>query len=504
MKMAANNNMNRFASLNEEQYKELLQDKDSQHTQRSTDRAVKTLRSYCKEKKVSENFENLGILELDQLLAKFYVEARREDGDLYKTGSMLNLRTGICRYLKKERKLDIMKEAEFVEANNAFHATQVKLKKVGKGDTIHYSRIDENDLAKIYSSKVFDQSTPRGLQLKVWFELMVYICRRGRENLRQLTKGHFAINADSEGRRYVYQAVDEMTKKIREDNMSTRVDAGRMYETKTEGCPVASFEKYLSVLNPNCDALFQTPLPSVKPDDRVWFKKSPVGEKTLGSFMGKISTAAKLSRRYTNHSLRSTCISILDSQGFEARDICNISGHRSEASLKSYIGLPCDSKKQQLSDALSSTLSSGSVTKKRKTCNNIPAAAGKAPVDSEGESTPARPSTSSRSISELIPEPQAEVSPDPGAEIELDSQILTDSQVVLLEELNEQVTIAVEADNNGMPNPDENMQAVTGTMPQSQTLNFTSSSVERRVTQLQQTPNAFSNCNVTINYNFHH
>ena len=184
---------------------------------------------------------------------------------------------------------------------------------------------------------------------------------------------HFAIDRDSEGRRYVYQAVDEMLKKIRKENVSTRVDARReirqtYVRNKNSRMSHGIFWEYLSVLNPNCNTLFQTPMKSVKPDDQVWYKKSPVGEKTLGNFMGKISTAAQLSRRCGNHSLPSTCISILDSHGFEARDGCNISGYRSEASMKTYIELPSDSKKKALFDALSSTLL-GPVTKKRKTCN---------------------------------------------------------------------------------------------------------------------------------------
>ena len=65
-------------------------------------------------------------------------------------------------------------------------------------------------MANIYSSNVFDTNTPQGLQYSVRFELMIYICRRGRENLRQLTKNHFAIGVDANGRGYVYQAKDEM------------------------------------------------------------------------------------------------------------------------------------------------------------------------------------------------------------------------------------------------------------------------------------------------------
>ena len=239
----------------------------------------------------------------------------------------------------------------------AFRAAIVELKKIGKDDVQHHQAIEENDIAKLYRSGVFDQNSSTGLQLKVWFELMLYICRRGRENLRELKKDHFVVATDSDGRQYVTQAVDELTKKTREDNQSSRTDTGRMYETSTDQCPVRSFMKYKSKLNPECETLFQTPKSAIPSDvDSPWYKKMPVGKHTLGNFMSLISKQAQLSRPYTNHCIRATCISILDSMGFSARDICQISGHANEGSLSSYIGKADDGRKQELSDAISHSI----------------------------------------------------------------------------------------------------------------------------------------------------
>jgi hypothetical protein len=103
----------RFATINIEEYNELLRDKDSVHTQRSTEKAVKVLRAYCRARNIPESFEELEKPALSELLTKFYVEVRREDGELYKTGSMLGLRTGICRFLKNTgRPIDIIKEPD--------------------------------------------------------------------------------------------------------------------------------------------------------------------------------------------------------------------------------------------------------------------------------------------------------------------------------------------------------------------------------------------------------
>ena len=63
--------------------------------------------------------------------------------------------------------------------------------------------------------------------------------------------------------------------------------------------------------------------------------------------MKSITEDAKLKRTdYTNHSIRSTVMSNLDSKGFEARHITAISGHKSEATIKEY-SVKCPENKKE-------------------------------------------------------------------------------------------------------------------------------------------------------------
>ena len=57
-----------------------------------------------------------------------------------------------------------------------------------------------------------------------------------------------------------------------------------------------------------------------------------VGERTLGEKMKTISREAKISKCYTNHSIRATAVTILDKSGFEARHIMALNGHKNERS----------------------------------------------------------------------------------------------------------------------------------------------------------------------------
>ena len=81
------------------------------------------------------------------------------------------------------------------------------------------------------------------------FEIILYFCRRGQENLREMKQDTFSIKTDGSGRRYVEQTVGEMDKNHKDtDAIDDTIGEGRMYATGSPFCPVASFEKYLSKL----------------------------------------------------------------------------------------------------------------------------------------------------------------------------------------------------------------------------------------------------------------
>ena len=85
----------------------------------------------------------------------------------------------------------------------------VDLKRQGLAKVEHKPPICEEDLKKLYESTAFGLDDPEKLQNKVFFEVMLYFCRRGRQNLRQLKKTNFSFNTDSTGARYVCKATGE-------------------------------------------------------------------------------------------------------------------------------------------------------------------------------------------------------------------------------------------------------------------------------------------------------
>lgn len=200
---------NRFAKSSEDEIQKLLQGKSSANTLKATKTAVKVFRDYLSEKGLDINFERHDKAQINAVLRKFYVEARKKDGDFYKKSALTGIRFGINRHLQSVRRnIDIINDAEFNEANSIFKAQVVELKRRGKADITRTPDVGLEDLRKLYFSHVFDTDTAEGLVKKVFFDLMLLVCRRpGRENLRELKKDFYSIGVElSSGRKFVYQS----------------------------------------------------------------------------------------------------------------------------------------------------------------------------------------------------------------------------------------------------------------------------------------------------------
>ena len=112
--------------------------------------------------------------------------------------------------------------------------------------TRHKPPINKEDINKLYQSGQFDSNSPDTLQNKVFFEVMLYFCRRGRQNLRNLKKSDFSIETHPSTRKYVCKVKDELTKNRHETDEAKETQV--MFATGGPLCPTLSFEQYVSDL----------------------------------------------------------------------------------------------------------------------------------------------------------------------------------------------------------------------------------------------------------------
>ncbi|XP_070546513.1 uncharacterized protein [Ptychodera flava] len=351
--------MARFVDVGETELSTLENARNEKNTSQQTKWGVRVLREWLDYKHYPLNFEDLPIDQLAELLREFYASARKQDGESYGKSSLSGLRASIHRHITGppyHRKINIMHDREFQVANYVFRGVVKTMKKDGKDTTTHKAPISCGDLKTLSMSPVLSIAHNVGLQRKVWFDLMLHFGRRGREGLRSLTKSSFAIERDDIGQRYVKYTFNEKVKNHAGNADDNYTCHARMYATSTDRCPVASFEKYVSLLHPGNTSLFQRPKAPFNSEESCWYVNAPVGESTLGAMMKTLSTEAKLSKIYTNHCIRATACKLLDDAGFDTRHIMYISGHVNEASVKSYSNQPSTGQQRQLSSTLSGSV----------------------------------------------------------------------------------------------------------------------------------------------------
>lgn len=124
----------------------------------------------------------------------------------------------------------------------------------------------------------------------------------------------------------------------------------------SERCPVKTVKNYLLHLNLETD-FFQKPraLGTAKFDpevDPIWFCNSSLGERSLAEMMKKMTYRAGISPHLTNHCIRAMMVTVLGGENTEARHIQAVTGHRSDASIDSYINRPSLKQFQEMSNIL--------------------------------------------------------------------------------------------------------------------------------------------------------
>lgn len=113
-----------------------------------------------------------------------------------------------------------------------FKAISSKARKEGRGSTKSYPPIKPQDLATLaafFDHDVLNHPDPRKLQKCVLFYIIYFFCRRGRENIYDMTIDTFQVETEADGVQYVYQAIDEQDKNHGPDNIDP-AKQGRMYE----------------------------------------------------------------------------------------------------------------------------------------------------------------------------------------------------------------------------------------------------------------------------------
>ena len=104
--------MERLAVIDEKQIQNILVDKNNKNTKKPTE--VSFSCTCLKTRKTDFNFTNINKSELNDVLRKFYVELRKQDGSCYCKVPLVALRFGIQRRMKElDISINIIEDQEF-------------------------------------------------------------------------------------------------------------------------------------------------------------------------------------------------------------------------------------------------------------------------------------------------------------------------------------------------------------------------------------------------------
>ena len=292
---------------------------------------------------MKQSFEEMSKEELAEILRQFYGTVCSKKGKEYSRAGMVNLRSGINRHLTNppyKRNIDIMQDQEFLQANKVFTGRMRDNKEKGLDISKPRAPIEQNDLKKlfnVYFLEGLNKCDTEVLLHKIFFDIIYYTGRRGKEGLRNLRKGSFQLKVSPDGVEYIEMTFNEKTKKNQGNSNSASLNAlhnDRNIISAQDGdlCPVKSYKTYVSLLHPDVEAFFQYPN-----DSKTGFTAKVVGKNTLGTMMSDISTKADLSKNYTNHGIRKTTVTAMKRSGFSLQEIANVTKHKNLESLKHYI-----------------------------------------------------------------------------------------------------------------------------------------------------------------------
>ena len=138
--------MSRLGSINEEELQEIIHQKHSKNTHKATKVAWAFFETNVREKKLNINTATISKIALDDILVKFYVELRKQDGNFYTKSSFRAIRNGVQRKFKELQEIDIIDDPAFTRSENVFRAQCVQLKKMGLAKVEHKPPITPTDI----------------------------------------------------------------------------------------------------------------------------------------------------------------------------------------------------------------------------------------------------------------------------------------------------------------------------------------------------------------------
>ena len=282
-------------------------------------------------------------------LCRYVSETRKSDGTEYTPRSLYLILAGLQRHLRKmypDKEFNFFSDQAFVPLKNTCDSLFKRLHSKGIGaETKAVPVLTAESEATLWSTKVMNMDTPKGLLRAVFFYNGKNFCLRGGAEQRGLKISQLRREVVQIGGRdvcsYVYHEFGSKNRQGGFNTLNSDNKSVRQYEnTSGDICHVRILDMYLKKIPDqarSADNFYLTPV-TVLPSDpaKPWFTKVPVGKNTLNKMLKEMCLEAGLPDIYTNHSLRAYGASTLFQGEVPEKIIQQRTGHKSVNSLRQY------------------------------------------------------------------------------------------------------------------------------------------------------------------------
>lgn len=315
----------------------------TENTVKKTEYDLNVWKRYCRDIGEERALETIPATDLNILISRFFMEAKKKDGGSYEPTSLSSFQRSLQRYLNdKNSKINILKDQEFQKSREVLLSKKKQLVvEDAKGNRPQAAKeLTEAEEDLLFRSGEFGDHNPDALQRTIWWLLALHFGFRARDESRKLKWGDIVLQTDNETGNEVLVWTSERGSKTRHGNGHRRAFNPTAQATNTERCPVRYYKAFKShrpaEMNSSDSPFYLAINHRRKPNDNTWYMKAPLGKNEIGNLLKKAAERAGLQGNITNHSVRKTCISRLMDAEVPVNYVAQLSGHRNLKSLDSY------------------------------------------------------------------------------------------------------------------------------------------------------------------------
>ena len=145
---------------------------------------LKLFNEFLNSEEEERNIENIRAAEVQQLVKKFVLGARKKNGVEYEPSSLRGFLQSVDRHLRKKGcRFSLLNDKEFCEVQDIMKKKQKQLKAIGKGNKPNSAdALTDEEIEEFYRAGVLGNKTPRALLNTVRMNNCIYFgMRPGKE-----------------------------------------------------------------------------------------------------------------------------------------------------------------------------------------------------------------------------------------------------------------------------------------------------------------------------------